>query len=174
MDASPPQANIPILKKSFLNTSYLIYLIILLIGFILGIALDYVLPIKQYLPAQQIASPASPTPPVKLTTIDSSILPVSATLLTNPIVYQWRGSVKGKLTKKDDHSFTLVDEQNNSITITDKMPSGDIFKTMFFDKKDINKQITLQDIPLNSILLGDFFIFKNGPNTPVGSNFIKQ
>lgn len=160
-------SNNPLNRKTF------IYVAVLLVGFVLGFISSSVLPFgKPFSPAQVAkVTPPSPTPKPS---IDESKLPISLALLTNPIVYEWRGGVKGKMTKKDDHTFTLVDDQGNSIIITDKMPSGDIFKPMFFDKSNISKQIFLKDISLSSVLLGDFFIFKGAPNTPVGSSFIKQ
>ncbi len=157
------------LNKPIINKLLLILSIAtLLLGFFLGIFTSPLLPKKVPVPVVTVPSPSPKS------AIDESKLPVSLALLTNPIVYEWRGSVKGKITQKDDHTFTLVDEQGSSITISDKMPSGDKFKAMFFDKSSINKQISLKDIPLGSVLLGDFFIFKGGPNTPVGSSFIKQ
>lgn len=146
-----------------------------MLGFILGlISSSIILPFgKLPIFSPQIAKVTAP-PPSSKPAIDESKLPISLALLTNPIVYEWRGSVKGKITKKDEHTFTLIDDQGNSITIADKMPSGDIFKPMFFDKSNIRKQIYLKDIPVGNVLLGDFFIFKGGPNTPVGSSFIKQ
>ncbi|MDP3998113.1 MAG: hypothetical protein Q8P89_00660 [bacterium] len=149
--------------------------ITLLFGFFLGLLVWPILPFGNLSvpPPPPETNVALPSPSAK-PTIDESKLPISWSLLTNPIVYEWRGGVKGKLISKNEHDFTLVDEQGNSITITDKMPSGNVFKPMFFDKSNISKQISLTDIPLGSILLGDFFIFKGSPNTLVGSSFIKQ
>lgn len=168
-----PDNQVTIVKSSssIFKSAIAIPIITLLLGFGLGFLAKSILPLNK--------TPAAPTQKATLSStpkpsIDESKLPISLSLLTNPIVYEWRGSVEGKLTKKDEHAFTLLDDQNNSITITDKMPSGDVFKTVFFDKSNSNKQISLKDIPLGSTLLGDFFIFKGGPNTPVGSSFIKQ
>lgn len=167
MNGQPVQSGNPIILTkhpfNWINKQVIIYIGILLLGILLGFGA------KTIINPQKTNLPLSSKP-----VIDESKLPVSLALLTNPIVYEWRGSVKGKVTKKDDHTFTLVDDKGNNITIIDKMPSGDIFKAMFFDKTNINKQLSLKDIPLNTILLGDFFIFKGGPNTPVGSSFIKQ
>ncbi len=184
---SAQQENPTILAKSPSNPLHrkiFIYVAILLLGFSLGFITWSILPVGKLpiLPTPQKAQVALPStsPSSKpildesKPVIDESKLPVSLALLQNPIVYQWRGSVKGRITKKDDHVFTLIDEQGNSITITDKMPSGDIFKPMFLDKNNINKQLSLKDIPLGSTLLGEFFIFKGSPNTPVGSSFMKQ
>lgn len=158
-----------------LSNKIFIYIAISLLFFSLGwIARPSLLPFGTLsipLPSQ-IAKVNSPSPSPQ-SAIESK-LPVSLSLLNNPIVYEWRGSVTGKITKKDDHTFTLVDEKGNSITIYDKMPSGDIFKAIFYDKANKNKKISLKDIPIGSLLLGDFFIFKGAPNTPVASYFGKQ
>lgn len=142
-------------------------------GFSLGFYTTSIFPVNNTpTSSSQKEFTLSSTPPKP--SFDESKLPISLSLLTNPIVYEWRGSVKGKLTKKDERTFTLVDEVGNSIAITDTTASGAKFKTMFFDKADQTKQISLKDIPLGSILLGDFFIFTGATNTPVGSMFIKQ
>lgn len=178
MDGQSAQQNPSILTKPPIKpvNRIIVSIVTLLLGFLIGSIAWSVLPfgkIPFFSSAQKTkVAPPSPSPKPAL---DESKLPISLALLQNPIVYEWRGSVKGKMTQKDDRAFTLVDDQGNSITITDKMPSGDKFKAMFFDKSSsINKQISLKDIPLGSVLLGDFFIFKGGPNTPVGSSFIKQ
>lgn len=179
MDNLPAQQENPtIVPKSSVNSpnrTITISIIALLFGFFLGFIS------WSFLPFGKLPTPASnqevkvvlPSPAFK-PAIDESKLPISLNLLTNPIVDEWRGGVRGKLISKNEHDFTLVDDQGHSITITDKMPSGDIFKAMFFDKSDISKQISLSDIPLGSVLIGDFFIFKGAPNIPVGSSFIKQ
>lgn len=106
--------------------------------------------------------------------IDESKLPISLALLTNPIVYQWTGSVRGKLIEKNEHNFTLADDQNHNIIITEIMPSGDKWNVLFFDKTNKMKEASYSAIPIGSTLLGDFFIFKGGSNTPVGGTFVKQ
>ena len=172
MDGQPAQQENPsILTKPPIKpvNRVIIPIVALLLGFFIGSIAWSVLPFTQKTKMVQPSPSPSPKP-----AIDESKLPVSLALLTNPIVYEWRGSVKGKLTQKDDPIFTLTDDQGNSITITNKMPSGDKFKARFIDKSNINKEIFLKDIPVGSVLLGDFFIFKGGPNTPVGGYFIKQ
>lgn len=167
--ASPaiiPKSSSNLFGKALIGTS------LLLLGFSLGFFSSSLWPNgKQTTQTNQLVEVTNPSPSPLKPVIDESKLPISFALLTNPIVYEWRGGVKGKVTQKDGGNFILTDEQGNSITITNKMPSGDIFKTLFFDK---NKKISLQEIPLGTILLGDFFIFKDGPNTPVGSAFVKQ
>lgn len=145
-----------------------IMVVVLVLGYILGF-------ITNTLTDIQINVPFLPKKP----TIEESKLPVSSSVLTNPIVYEWRGSVKGKLTKKDEHTFTLVDNKGNSITITDTNVKGERGNIRFLDKVDDKaladtKVTTLSNIPIGSVLLGDFFIFKNGPNIPVGSMFTRQ
>ncbi|MCL5010515.1 MAG: hypothetical protein M1289_02840 [Patescibacteria group bacterium] len=127
-------------------------------------------------------------------------IPISKSLLENPIVYEWLGDVKGTLVKKTDRPFTITDAQGHvrkqieqtftlsdgkghTITITDRMPSGDIFNTLFYmgnkDNGPANvpfyaKPIPLSSIPIGSTLEGRFFIFTHGKNasdTLIGSNF---
>lgn len=178
MNGQPAQPDNPTIlarpSNSPLNRKTFIYIVVLLLVFLLGFISSSVLPFRK-LPilSPQVAKITAPSTTPK-PSIDESKLPISLALLTNPIVYEWRGSVKGKLTQKDDHTFTLVDDQGNSITITDITAIGDKFNIQFYDKTNNRKQILLDTIPLGSILLGDFFIFRDGPNIPVGSLFMKQ
>lgn len=139
-------------------------LLILLTGMLLGVVLS------RYVFKTQINVPSITQPlPLK---IDESKLPISLPLLLNPIVYEWRGSVQGRLTEKKENYFTLTDPNGNSITINDKVPSGEVFKAVFYEKTESKwKEVSLKDVPLGSNLLGDFFIFKGAKNTPVGSSF---
>lgn len=150
------------------NKSKLIFLalFVLLLGFLLGFGVNRFLFSKK---TQTSISTITQSLPQN---IDESKLPISLPLLQNPMVYEWRGSVQGKLTDKKEHFFTLTDENGRSITITDITPTGEIFKAVYYEKTKLKwKEISLNDIPIGSILLGDFFIFKNGKNTPVGSLF---
>lgn len=154
------------------RSAVVIPVITLFLGFSLGFYTTSIFPVNNTPTSssqKEFTLSSVPSKPA----LDESKLPVSSSLLTNPIVSQWTGSIQGKLTKKDEHNFTLVDDKGNSITITDIMPSGDKFKTTFIDKTKNNKPTTLQEIPLDSMLRGDFFIFKNGSNTPVGGLFVK-
>lgn len=178
MDYQSIQPKTPIvpIKSPFnpFNKTLFIYLMVLLVGFFLGFVSWYIVPFGKpsILPQKTTVSVpiSSPKP-----TNDESKLFISLSLLTNPIVYQWHGSVEGKMTKKDEHTFTLVDEKGNNITITDLLPNGDVFKTMFLNKDDRQgKPISLKDIPVGSIIRGGFFIFKGYPNIPIGSEFVKK
>lgn len=104
-------------------------------------------------------------------------LPISLRLLQNPAVYEWRGDVNGKVVAKDEHTLTLEDEKGFKITVTDILPNGGgTFKTKYFKylKKTDSRpiELTLKDISLGTMLRGEFFIFKNFPDTPVGSQFV--
>lgn len=149
------------------------FILIVLIIVACLVALNVLFFYNQSPSAKKTTVALSPTPKPAA---DNTKLPISLSLLKNPIVYEWRGSVKGKIVKKDKHTFTLADDKGNSITISDIMPSGDIFKTMFYLHGNGNTLISasLSAIPLNSVLRGSFFIFKYGPNSPVGSDFIIQ
>lgn len=137
---------------------------ILLIGFIAGFSVDrYFFKTGIKIPTITQSLPQN---------IDESKLPISLPLLLNPIVYEWRGSVQGKLAEKKEGSFTLTIQNGPSIIIFDKLPSGEVFKQVFYEKTSSSwKEIPLKDIPIGSNLLGDFFIFKGAKNTPVGSSF---
>lgn len=155
----PKPANLPI-------TIIFFFIGTLALGFILGFITKsiYTPPVPQ-----KINSPVvtKPTP-----IIDESKLPISLSLLTNPVIYEWHGSVKGKLTKKEEHNFTLTDDQGHSVTITDLLATGDKWNTLFFDKASkYTKEIPYSTIPLGSFIEGEFSIFKGGPNAPVGTMF---
>lgn len=161
----------PIVSKTgtqnFNILSILLPLFTLLVGLGLGLL------------TSRIIFPVSPQPTPKPTIapqVAKPILPISSSLLQNPIVYEWRGSVKGKMITKDEHAFVLQDDKGNKINITDLRPNKiDRFNTLFYKKSDSKLvKITLRDIPVGAELGGDFFIFKNGPNTPVGSSFIVE
>jgi len=106
--------------------------------------------------------------------VPAESLPVDDEILTNPIVYEWNGGVKGKIVNKDAHTFTLEDEKGNKITITDIIPTGEIFKTIFRaapDKDGNSKVIPLSEIPIGTTLRGNFWIFGTGKKVPVGGMF---
>ncbi|MDP3955593.1 MAG: hypothetical protein Q8Q15_04515 [bacterium] len=150
------------------NKSGLIFfaLLMLLLGFLLGFGADRLLLTKK--PQNFISTIAQPLPQ----NIDESKLPVSLSLLQNPIVYEWRGSVKGKVIAKEPYSFTLEDDKKNRITITDRTPSGGLFRTAFLKKTASTWEETSSSaVSVGSNLTGDFFIFKGGKNTPIGSSF---
>lgn len=171
MSESVPQESV-IIKKDGLkfNFLYLLPLLTLLIGLGLGIVISrYVLPIpsqpQQSFTTSQISRADSP-------------LPISSNLLKNPIVYEWRGSILGKVIAKDEHTLTLEDDNGNKITTTDLLPEGTIFKTVYlkYSKKTDSKPtiLTLKDISIGTKLRGEFFVFKNFPNTPVSSQYVIQ
>ena len=125
----------------------------------------------------RIIFPAPPQQSAPTPQITKSDLPISLALLKNPIVGDWRGNVTGKVIAKDEHTLTLEDDKGNKITVTDLMPSGSFtFKTMFlkYSKKTNSRpiELTLKDISLGTMLRGEFFVFKNFPDVPVGSQFI--
>lgn len=146
------------------NKARLIFLMlfVLLVGFLLGLGAKSSL-FKNL--DKTILPPPQPQ-------IDESKLPISLSILQNPLVYEWRGSVRGKIIAKNEHLFTLEDDKKNQIIITDKSPSGSVFRTVFF-KKSANKwkEASSSAVSIGDNLRGEFFIFKGGNNTPVGSAF---
>lgn len=107
-------------------------------------------------------------------TIKESESPVAFDILKNPLVYEWRGSVTGKLTAKDDKSITLSDDNGNSIVIPITPSSEKVVGTQFY-KRGTNKTqygtISYMDIPIGTLLRGDFFVAKNEKNRIIGSSF---
>lgn len=136
----------------------------LFLGLLIGIVASRLMTPPQQIPPQQAAKPQ---------TNQSTNLPISLKLLQNPAVYEWRGSVNGKVVAKDEHTLTLEDDKGNKITVTDLLPNGSgTFKTMYLKKTDSRPTVlSLKDIPLGTTLRGEFFVFKNFPDTPVGSLF---
>ncbi len=116
-------------------------------------------------------SPSSAT----LKTITESELPIALDILKNPMVYEWRGSVEGTLTKKDDKSITLTDDKGQKITIlVDLSPNG----TKFFylpkvpnKTKSADNYIKLDNIPIGSKLTGEFWVFLDRKNEMKGGSF---
>lgn len=145
--------------RSILNKNIFFFPAFLLLGFVIGFI------VRPVIIPQKIIQPA-----VQIPAIDESKLPISLALLTNPIVYEWSGSVTGKITKKEEHSFTIVDDKGNSITITDLPSQGSRWDWSFLDSIK-HKEASYSAVPVGSNLRGNFFIFKNGPNTPVGGMF---
>ncbi len=106
--------------------------------------------------------------------IKESELPVAVDILQNPMVYEWRGSVEGVLTQKDDKSITL-EKDGKSITISVDL-NPNYTGTKFFKGKPTKDPksnfISLDNIQLNTKLRGDFFVFPDKKNEKVGSSFM--
>ncbi len=170
------QENPTVLIKTpgnILNNKFLIYPVILLTGIFIGFFLFSIFAVgKPAIPSsplskQPVKSSSSSAQP----TIQSNS-PISTILLNNPAVYEWRGSVAGKLVQVNQDSFVLQGANGNNITIFYQTPSIGRWKTIFLngEGKD-QKTVSINTITIGSSLRGDFFIFKGSPNTPVGNSF---
>ena len=113
-------------------------------------------------------------------TITQAELPIGLSLLKNPIVYQWRGSVEGQLVAKDNQSITIEDDKGNSIVIPlGSVPDGPAVETPFFDLTQPPTSpgpatpIPLEEVPLGSHLIGEFFVVPVGSDKSriIGSSF---
>lgn len=157
-------------ESSYKLRGILLPVLLFFFGLTLGSSASLFFLSKQQLTLQpQLPPPSSQPQSPQLQQITEADLPVGLFLLKNPIVYEWRGSVEGKLIKKDAHLFTLEDKNGKRIDITDITPSGEIFKTIFLDTE--GKQTTLSTVSVGTTLRGDFWVFKGGKNTPVGGRF---
>lgn len=120
----------------------------------------------------------SSSPPAQTTgkTLNESQSPIAFDILKNPMVYEWRGSVEGVVTAKDDHSITISDNQNHKLTIP-VIPSTDaIYGTKFYKRETKNKidqfiYISHKDISLGSKVRGDFFVAAREKDKIIGSSF---
>lgn len=137
-------------------------LVALLLGIVLGLGLSFLL-----LGQKQ----GTQTPVASVSELESSI---TIDLLKNPIVYEWRGSVTGVLIDKTEHTFTLEDAEGNRITITNKLPSGEIYKTIFVRTlpSGETEDISFNDIPIGTTLRGEFWIFRGAKDVPIGGTFV--
>lgn len=151
----------------------IIFVFVLLVGVVLGLGSAYFLSGQKQ--TENIQAPPNiqaPTSEDSTPRVDEKKLPISLELLQNPIVYEWRGSVEGKLVSKSDHTFTIEDQKGNKISITNITSTGEIFKTLFYKISDGGTvKISLNDIPLGATLRGDVWIFKGGKNIPIGGSF---
>lgn len=132
--------------------------------------------VGSYLYKTYFTKPTAPaTQPVAEPTIKESELPIAFDILQNPLVYEWRGSVEGTLTAKDDKSITLSDDKDQTITILVNLnPNG----TRFFyipkgpnKTKSVDNLINLSEIPIGSKLSGEFWVFQGRKNEMRGGSF---
>lgn len=85
------------------------------------------------------------------TTITQEELPLPVSILKSPLVYEWRGSVEGTLTKKSDTEFTLS-RDGDEFTVKLK---EDYTK---FIQIPPGKEILLGEIPEGTFLRGTVVI----------------
>lgn len=105
--------------------------------------------------------------------ISESDLPIGIQLLKNPIVTQWRGAVNATLVAKTQNSLTLQDEGGNSIVI----PLGYSPSLIAFYDGTIEAtrapKVTLEEIPIGSYLVADFFVKTEDKNQIYASTFTR-
>lgn len=112
--------------------------------------------------------------------IAESNLPVSLELLTNPIIYEWRGSVEGELVAKSESAITLKDNSGNTLTVPLTITPGRKSSTYFYDSTEestesgqVNRPIAIDEINIGDYLRGDFFVVKGTKDRLIGSSFAK-
>lgn len=95
-------------------------------------------------------------------------LPISRELLNNKMVTQWRGNFEGQLISKTDSSFIIQDEKGNTLNLSTITPTGEKWKVIFMDgRSDERRMISSEEVPMNSKVLGDFWILPGGKNIPI-------
>lgn len=156
-------------KRVFNLTPRLVPLLVLVAGIIIGYGASYILTQKKVIP--QDANPQIP----KYKQISEDELPIALYLLKNKIVTQWRGYIEGTLIAKDEQAITIKDDKGNSLIIPNRVNPEDKMNTLFFDpdvyKTSKKGYVTLDDIPLQSQLRGDFFVIPGLKNRIVGGSF---
>lgn len=105
-------------------------------------------------------------------------LPIRLDLLQNPLIYEWRGSVRGELISKEEEWITLQDKDRNTLIVPLRSASGQPIMTTFFAVKpepsgpEDSRQVELEEIPLGITLIGDIFAGMDGDrNRVVGGSF---
>lgn len=76
-------------------------------------------------------------------------LPLPVSTLQNPIIYEWQGSVEGKLVAKTDQNFTL-EKEGNKLNITIKE------NYTYFRKEGAlgTPTLTISDVPIGAYVRG--------------------
>lgn len=158
--------------------TFLVSVLIFAFGVLVGLGVTYFLLPSKLGFRPQALPPAISVGQVSETGVTEDMLPVGLEVLQNPVVYEWRGSVRGRLISKDESSFILEDDEGNRITISERTAFGERFRTSYYDTTEevatpsgTLKEISLNDIPLGATLGGEVWIFSGGKNTPVGGSF---
>lgn len=147
-------------------TSILPIFLFLFLAILVG-AGGYYIGVREGVKTQQV-SQVQPEGKTEAPTVTQEELPISLSLLKNPIIHQWRGLVKGTLVAKDEDSITIKDEQGNSLNIPLRVPPAEKDNALFFDG---TTEISLSDIPIGTKLAGDFFTVPGFEDRIVGGSF---
>lgn len=87
-------------------------------------------------------------------TVAESKIPIGISLLENPIVYQWRGSVEGTVIAKEGQSIT-VEHKGDKLTMPYNAAST-FFGPLVNKKRD---KLTPDKIAIGTYVRGEFFTF---------------
>ena len=131
-----------------MNNNKFVLPIIAVVALLAGIGIGIVG--RNVVPEQ--IKPGPGTPPTKITQAE---LPLPISILKNPLVYEWRGSVEGTLTKKSKTEFTLSKDGNE---FTVKFKEG---YTKFIQIPP-GKEILLENIAEGTFLRGVVVIVQKG------------
>lgn len=158
-------------NRSLLSKNLLIFPPLIFLTILIGMG-GYYVGLNQGIKVQQ-PSQAQPEGKTETPTVTQEELPISLSLLKNPIIYQWRGTVKGTLVAKDEDSITIRDEQGNSIVIhLPVLPAGE--KLDFIVKRQGGETtlLPLENIPLNASVQSEFIVPQDNEDILVGTDFI--
>lgn len=148
---------------------FLVVVLALVLGFVMGFVLRSVKPFNNFF----TTTPQTTSPPISSqATITEQELPFGLTVLKNPLVYQWRGSVEGTLTKKDQNSITLSKDGNTiTIPLDETVPFFDPRKGR--TERGLEPTFLNEDITIGMYLRGEFFTTPTlqNKNSIFGSSF---
>ena len=105
-------------------------------------------------------------------------LPISSSIIQNPLIIDWRIGVSGVLVEKTDTTFTL-EKENRQITISLLKGSQTQFSRF---KEGVSEDVLLEDIPLGTSLRGTALLIPQdsgeisigSPGDVVGERFVLQ
>lgn len=131
------------LQKNIIKNPFFIIVIVFIFALI---PIFLFIQSKNQNPTELITPSITPNP----TEIEEN-LPVDKSVLKEPMIYQWKGSVEGKLISKTENTFTL--EKNGRQIVIKTLDNYSEFT-----KIPLGKNIVLKDIPLQANLIGTVLI----------------
>lgn len=163
------EPQLPVVSPNAFKFRLLGILLVLIILLFIFAALNYFKILDfQIIKSNLFPNRSSEQQSIQKLTNDLQSLPVSLSLLKNPVVYQWRGSVEGNIVEKSSTSIT-ISKNNNLITLPVKVgPNGTKFAS---PSGTLVKQLSVDEVRLGDYVRGDFFVSPLNKNKPFGAFF---
>lgn len=177
------------MEPSAQKFNLLLLLPLVFLAILLGMG-GYYLGFRQGLKGEQ---PSQAQPEEKSTkTIAEEELPIGISLLKNPIISQWQGTVKGKLVAKKEDSITIEDKVGNRITIPLRVSDSGEKPKFLASGVDLGSSTTrfsevisgdisatpsarfvdLEEVPLNVDVQAEFYVRGDDKDEILGIDFL--